>query len=208
MRISILIIAGLLVTGCDGRSTGTAGETTTGMLASGAENDAAGAFAEKPPTAAQFVQRVAMSDMYEIRSGKQAAEHANIEETRAFGQMMATDHSGSNRKLQAAVQQSGQSIAMPSELDGEHQAMVDILDNLNDDNFDREYMNQQLAAHRKTLELLKGYAAHGDNAALRQFAQQAIPGLQQHHDQLERYAAGLPGSATMTVPVVSGSSSQ
>lgn len=204
MRISLLIAAGLMVTACEGRDTDPVQSGPTGAVVGDADNDAAAGFAAQTPSAAEFVQRAAMSDMYEIAAGKLAVEKSTSAQVNDFGKMMVADHTRSSAQLKAAVQQSGQTLDIPTRLGGEQQAQVDILRNLSGPDFDREYLNQQLAAHRQTLALLKAYAGNGDIAELRQFAQGAIPVVQKHHDELEQSTGGIPGATTSSTPMIDG----
>lgn len=208
MRIPLLIASSLLITACDGRDAGTVETAQTDAAVLSTDSDAAGAFAEPAPTAAEFAQRVAMSDMYEIAAGKIAMEKAASEETREFGRMMVDDHTSSTQRLMAATEEAGQPLDMPGTLDTQHQAQIDILQNLDAEDFDREYMVQQLEAHRKALDLLQNYGANGDNAALRQFAQTTSPVVQQHHQRLERATANLPGAASTAAPMKVGNTSE
>lgn len=202
MRNALLAAASLLaVTACNGPDTQdqpTPSETAMSV-------DADGMTGEQPPAAAEFAQAVAMSDMYEIAAARVALERADGTPTRQFGQMMIDDHTKSTEALkQAAAQagQAGQNLAMPETLDAEHRAQVDILKTMSGPDFDREYLSQQTAAHRKALALLKSYGAAGDNAELRQFAQGAIPAVQMHAEWLDQNSpspsatGGTPG-ATM-----------
>lgn len=204
MRLALTMAASLLaLSACDGRETndGVAG-TATGDAMAGSNADADGAFAEAPPNAQEFAQRVAMSDMYELAAARVAMSRAEGTPTREFAQMMITDHTRSSQALKDAVAASGQTLAMPDKLDSEHQAQVDILGSLNGTDFDREYISQQTAAHRKALTLLKAYGGSGDSAELRQFAQGSIPTIQKHADWLDNNSpspgatGGTPG-ATM-----------
>lgn len=202
MRTGLLIAASLLAAGCDpspqegGLDTTTA-DTTAGT-AGMAGADADGAFAEDAPAAQEFVRRVAVSDMYEIAAGNIAIEKAPSEQAREFGRMMVADHTRSSQELKTAVAESGQTLEMPGEVDGEHRAQLDILRSLNGADFEREYMSQQMAAHRKALGLLKAYAGEGDTAELRQFAQGVIPVVQRHHEWLQENGLG-PSAATSPV---------
>lgn len=56
--------------------------------------------------------------------------------------------------------------------------------------FDRLYARQQIQSHQVTIGMTQAYAASGPNPALRNYAQQALPVLQQHLAQAER----LPGA--------------
>lgn len=199
MRIALLIAASLLATACNER----AAEDTLGAgEADMAENDAAGAFADQPPAALGFAEAVAMSDMYEVTAGNIALEKGESEAVREFAQMMVADHTKSSRDLEQALAGTGagtgQDFSMPASLDTEHQAQIDTLQGLEGEAFDREYLTQQMAAHRETIALLKAYAGNGDDAELRQFAQGTIPVIQKHLDWLDSNAPMMGTSAPAT----------
>lgn len=194
MRIALLMATGLLLSACQGQDTAQTGQPGARMDA-----DTAGAAgtADRVPTN-EYVQRAAMSDMFEIESGNLALERASADNTRSFAQMMVADHTASTRDLRAAVDRSGMQATLPTSLDAEHQARLDRLRNLQGEEFDREYMSQQMMAHRDALALHQGYAQNGDDAALREFAQQAVPVVQRHHDRLQREGAGTGTGMTGT----------
>lgn len=208
MRLALIMASSILtLAACDGRETtdGAAGTATGDAMANSAA-DADGAFADAPPNAQEFAQRVAMSDMYELAAARVAMQRAEGTPTREFAQMMITDHTRSSEALKEAVAASGQTLAMPDALDSEHKAQVDILESLSGEDFDREYISQQTAAHRKALTLLKAYAGNGDSAELRQFAQGAIPTIQKHADWLDNNSpspgatGGTPGATMDSTP--------
>lgn len=191
MRIPLLIAASLLVTACDSPG------SDENMAASGvgqAQNDADSALSEEAPTSLAFVQAASMSNLYEIAAANIALDKAEAGSVRDFAQMMITDHSKALETLEDAVGSSGQTLALPINLDADHQAKVDILQSLQGAAFDREYLSQQMTAHRDTLTLLKAYGGEGELPELRQFAQIAIPTVQKHHDWLEKNTP-QPGTA-------------
>jgi putative membrane protein len=199
MRIALLISASLLATACGGRE---AENERADAGTAIAQPDAGGAFAARAPSAPDFAQMAAMSDMYEIQAANIALKKARTEPTREFANMMIADHTKSSQAMKEAIQASGQSLSMPTQLGAEQQSQIDTLNRLSGQEFETEYMNQQRAAHRKTLDLLKSYAGGGDVAELRQFAQATIPTVQKHHEWLE---ANAPSSSPMRdVPQASG----
>lgn len=186
MRFPLLLAASLLVTACEGPATEDTGAADgTDMSGAMSGGDTGDAFAEQPPTALSFVNAAAMSDIYEIAASNIALDKAEAPAVREFAQMMIADHTRSAASLKSAIGNSGQTLSLPTQLDAPHRAQVDILQSLQDRAFDREYLSQQRAAHSETLDLLKAYAAQGEIAELRQFAQAAIPAVQKHHDWLE-----------------------
>lgn len=203
MRIALLMAASLLATACSGNE---AEDQRADAGTPLAQPEGADAIAGQTPTAQDFATRAAMSDMYEIASANIALEKADGAPTREFAQMMVADHTKSSQSLKDAAGQSGQTLTMPTQLDAEHQAQIDILRSLNGEEFDREYMSQQMAAHRKALTLLKAYGGNGDVAELRQFAQSTIPVVQKHHDWLDQNSpspsatGGTPGATMDATP--------
>mgnify|MGYP006152265109 CR=1 FL=1 len=149
---ALLIAASLLATACDSPG------SDENMAASGvgqAENDADSALTEEAPTSLAFVQAAAMSNLYEIAAANIALDKAEAGSVRDFAQMMVTDHSKALETLEDAVGSSGQTLALPINLDADNQAKVDILQSLQGAAFDREYLSQQMTAHREALTLLK-----------------------------------------------------
>lgn len=191
MRTALMMAASLLaLTACNGQE---AQETAPIAADTGMSGAADATLGDQPPAAQGFAKAVAMSDMYEITASRLALEKSEDARTREFAQMMVDDHTRSTQALKEAVTSGNQTFNMPASLDTERQAQLDILQRLDGQDFDREYISQQVAGHRQTLELLKAYAGTGDVAELRQFAQGAIPTVQKHHDWLERNAPGMAG---------------
>lgn len=193
MRIALLIAASLLATACNERA-GNDDMTNDGTAPAQVGTDSA--LADQPPAALGFASAVAMSDMYEVTAGRIALEKAQSEAVRNFAQMMVDDHTKSSAALEDAVGDAGQDFSMPASLDTERQAQIDVLQSLQGNAFDREYLSQQTAAHARALELLKSYGASGDVAELRQFAQSTIPVVQKHKDWLDTNPIAPDASAS------------
>jgi putative membrane protein len=175
MRIPLLIAASLLATACDSPGSDENMATSgVGQVANGAESP----LTDEAPTSLAFVQAATMSNLYEIAAANIALDKAEAGSVRDFAQMMVTDHSK----------------ALETNLDADHQAKIDILQSLQGAAFDREYLSQQMTAHREALTLLKSYGGEGELPELRQFAQGTIPTVQKHHDWLEKNTP-QPGTA-------------
>ena len=133
-----------------------------------------------PTDAAGFATAIAASDLFEIESGKLAQQKGGSEAVKAFGKQLETDHSKSTADLKAAAAQSNVPVA-PA-LDAEKQSMLDQLKAASGAEFDRLFVEQQKTAHQKALSTLQGYAAGGDNDALKAFATKAATIVQGHLD--------------------------
>lgn len=193
MRIGLLMASALLAVSCDAPDQNSDRIQAPGTT--GANNgDMTQSPAEQPVTAATYVMRATMSDLYEIESGRQAMENGNSSTIRDFGRMMVNDHTASSRDLKAAIEESALRVTAPTELDAEHRAMIDRLERAEGAEFDREYMRQQMAAHRKALDLHQQFQQIGEDINLQSFARNVLPVIQKHNDRLEQVGAADTGA--------------
>ena len=137
-------------------------------------------FACGAPSTPDFVQKAAMSDIYEIEAGKIASQKAQSDTVKNFGQMMVDAHSKTTEELKGLVQSENIKVDLPTKLDSKHQGLIDDLSSASNVAFDKTYAQQQIAGHKDAEDLFEKYAKRGDNAALKQFAQKTLPVIQQH----------------------------
>jgi len=140
--------------------------------------------------AAEFVNKAANSNMFEIQSSQLALNKVQDKRLRDFAQRMITDHTQATEKLKAAAQ--GQTV--PTTLDQEHAQMLQKVQQAQGDDFNRQYAQLQLDRHQKTVALFESYAQNGDNAQLKQFAQQTLPTLRDHLQQITQIHKDIAGS--------------
>ncbi len=136
-----------------------------------------------PASASDFVDQAAASDMYEIEAGKLASDKGSDAAIKSFGQMLTTDHTKSSADLKAAAAQAEPPVTPPTALPADKQAMLDALKAASGADFDRLFLEQQVEAHSKALDLLNSYAAGGDSEPLKAFAMKVTPVIQAHLDK-------------------------
>ena len=127
-----------------------------------------------------FVQKAATSDMFEIQSGKLAAEKAEHEDVREFGKKMADDHQETSEELLEHLEDEQINAQLPKGLDQEHQAKLDKLKGLSGSKFDQAYVAMQVQAHETAVNLFDSYAKNGDNEELKDWAAETLPALKEH----------------------------
>ena len=93
---------------------------------------------------------------------------------------------------------------MPGQLDMAHQKKMDGLKAASAGKFLKQYKSDQVKGHQEAVALFEGYAAGGDNAELKAWAQQTLPTLQHHLQEAQQ----LPTSVGSAPTVGSGSSSR
>jgi predicted outer membrane protein len=140
------------------------------------------------PSKAEFVDKAASSNLFEIQSSQLALEKAQQNQVRQFAQRMVQDHTAAGDKLKAAAQ--GQTV--PTPLDQQHTQMLQTLRGASGAGFDRNYAQMQVTAHREAVSLFDRYAQSGDDQQLKQFASQTLPTLREHLQSIEQIQRSLP----------------
>jgi putative membrane protein len=136
-----------------------------------------------------FVSNASQGDMYEIEAAKMAQTRSKNPDVKAFAKMMVTDHTALTNELKPLITAAAQKPA--DKLDERRQGFVDNLKQATDANFDKTYIDQQVAAHGEALTLMQGYADAGPDAGLRAAAAKAVPKVQAHLDKAKSIQAAL-----------------
>lgn len=146
------------------------------FAASTAEKTGINSVTGMSPSTPDFVSEAAMSDMFEIQESKLAIDHGNAA-TKAFATQMVTDHTKTSNELKGMLPAG---VTPPAALDSAHQKKLDKLSSLNGNDFEKQYRSDQVSAHKTAVSLFKRYAKGGDNPALKAWAGQTLPTLQDH----------------------------
>ena len=133
------------------------------------------AFAQTPPAAGtpstqDFVNKVAISDMFEIQSSQLALAKQADADTKPFAEKMVQDHQKTSSELKALVDGGKVKATLPTALDTQHQKMLDELKAKNGKDFDASYDQTQVKAHQDAVALFDAYAKGGDNSELKGWA--------------------------------------
>ena len=134
-----------------------------------------------------FVSNASQGDMYEIEAGKIAQARSKNADVKGFGKMMVTEHTAMTNEMKPLIAAAGQTPA--DKLDERRQGFIDNLKQATDANFDKSYIDQQVAAHGEALTLMQGYADGGTDAGLKAGAAKAVPKVQKHLDQAKTIQA-------------------
>jgi putative membrane protein len=134
--------------------------------------------AGKPATDASWVMKVAKGGMAEVELGKLAAEKGTSDQVKKFGQRMADDHGKANDELKTLAQQ--KNITLPADMDAKDKALKDRLMKLSGAAFDRAYMREMVADHRKDIGEFKVESNSGKDAEIKAWAKKTLPTLEDH----------------------------
>jgi putative membrane protein len=146
------------------------------------------------PTTPDFVAKAAMSDMYEVQAGKIAADKAQADALKQFGQQMVDAHTKTTDELMGIVKSKNIKVDVPAKLDSEHQKLIDDLNSASAQDFDKTYASQQVDGHQNAVKLFKKYAENGDDPDVKQFAAKTLPPIEHHLDEAKKLPSGPPSA--------------
>jgi putative membrane protein len=94
-----------------------------------------------------------------------------------------TDHTNAGNQLKALASQQG--LQAKDSLDAEHVRLADTLERVSGRTFDSVYINSQVRDHQKAISIFENESKNGQNANLKQFANNLLPALQMHLDHAD-----------------------
>ena len=125
-----------------------------------------------------FAKEAAQGGMAEVRLGQLAQEKGSNETVKEFGKRMVEDHSAANGKLRSAA--SRENVTLPTTLSKKEEKTYDQLSQLSGDAFDRAYAKDMVKDHQFDVAAFKEEANNGQKPAIKEFASQTLPTLQEH----------------------------
>lgn len=157
-------------------------ETTADAAGDRIENAADNAMAALTPTPspAEFANRAAKSDAFEIAAAQLAAKNAMSPEVKAYAEQMIQAHTDSTAKIKAAAAKANPAITPDPTLTADQTEEVAELGRLTGAKFDEEYIDGQVDAHEDTLALMRAFASDGADAGLKAVAAGVAPVVEGH----------------------------
>jgi len=134
----------------------------------------------------KFVECAATMDQFEIQAAKLAERNAQDDKIKQFARQITQDHQQSSQALQRAAQQAG--IEVSQQLKPAQQAMLQDLQQMQGEDFDRAWLYGNVAGHTVAVLKYRDAAKECQNEQLKQFAQQTLPKLQQHLQHAQELA--------------------
>lgn len=138
-----------------------------------------------------YVPNAAMGDMYEIMAADIALERSKNAQVKELAQMIKTDHTAASEQFKAKVPQAAPNVTLPTALDQRRNGLVDNLRSASAENFDRTYIDQQIAAHQEAITLHEGFSDNTEAPALAEHARMVLPKIRAHLQMAERLKAAM-----------------
>ena len=154
-----------------------------------------------------FIQEAGAGILAEVELGQLAERKAATPAVKEFGRWMATDHTLANNWLAAILKEEHES-SQPT-LTSEQKQTKQPLEGLSGNQFDQQYVEHMVQDHEKTVSLFQKEAKEGHNVAIKSFAENLTPVLEQHLTEAKELAAnsGLAATEGAHATQRSGSSS-
>jgi putative membrane protein len=141
-----------------------------------------------------FVLDVAKDGMAEVELGKLASEKATSDDVKKFAQRMVTDHGKANDELKTLAQ--NKSITLPSDLDPKAKATHDRLAKLSGPAFERAYVQEMVAGHRKAVAAFKKESTSGQDPEVKAWATKTLPTIEEHFKMAQDIAKNVGAVGT------------
>lgn len=136
-----------------------------------------------------YVPNAAVGDMYEIQASDIALERTQNARVRDLARMIKTDHTAASEALQRQAPQAAPDVTLPTSLDQRRQSLIDNLRSASAADFDRIWIDQQIAAHNETLTLHRGFSEQ--DSPLAEHARSVVPKIEAHLRAAEEIKAAL-----------------
>ncbi len=142
-----------------------------------------------------FSMKAAQGGIFEVKSSSMALNKTQNKQVMMVAKRMVKEHSAANAELKTVAQDKG--IALPSDTDPKHKAIIAKLSGLSGKAFDKAYMASQEAAHADTVKLFQTEIATGQDKDVTAFAAKNLPNIEDHTKMIFQVGSNLGVHSTM-----------
>jgi putative membrane protein len=141
-----------------------------------------------------FINSAEEGNLAEIESAKIVEQKATDPAVKDFAHRMVTDHTQESQELKALAKSTG--VTLPAEPTAAKANQKDEWQKLSDD----AYLRDQLEDHKQAISVFENEIEHGQNEAVKDYAEKTLPTLQDHIRIAEDIAGkmGMSGKAGLT----------
>jgi putative membrane protein len=126
----------------------------------------------------QFVRSALIANQAEIELGQVASNRAAAHGVKAFGDMMANEHTETHADLQQI--NANEQLSLSSTIDAKHQQIKTKLNSVSGYTFDTLYIRGQVRDHQTTAALYQSEIDSGKNTIVRNHALKFLPHIKMH----------------------------
>lgn len=134
-----------------------------------------------------MMKDLAEANIAEIETGKLAQQKGASSQVKEFGKRMVDDHSKSLEELRDIASKKG--VELPNDTDLKHKASAKVLERLDGDKFDKQYMSMVgVSDHKRTHEMLQKVQNKATDPDLKAYAAKTIPVVHGHLESAQQLA--------------------
>jgi putative membrane protein len=168
-----------------------AGIAQTGSMSDSSSSQSAASMSSKSgsnlsASDKKFVRDAAQGGMAEVELGKLATEKASSDDVKKFGQRMVDDHTKAGDQLKQVASSEG--VQLPQGLSAKDKLTKERLSKLSGEQFDKAYMADMVKDHTQDVADFQRESKSGSDPAVKDFASQILPTLQDHLKQAKEIA--------------------
>ncbi|MFL6300829.1 MAG: DUF4142 domain-containing protein [Terriglobales bacterium] len=192
MKLFSIFVVPVLMVGLAAAQSGSSGTSSTGQSGSSsgsANSSSSQGSSQLSPYAELFLKDTAMGNQEEIELGQLAQQKASNPAVKEFAQQLVQDHQQAGQQLQTLAQQKG--VTVQQQLPDEARMFRDRMQNVSGKQFDSAFMNDQIVHHAKDVQAFELMSQNAQDPAIKGFAAQMLPKLQQHLQQAKSVAQQL-----------------
>lgn len=134
--------------------------------------------AGKPVDDVDFLKRATESGRAEVQAAREALPQLKRAELKRIAEMLASDHSNANTKLQELAQSKGWPIPGPA-------APTPPPAGTASSDFDAKWTAEMIAGHERSVALYRAQTQSGEDKELRKFARDTLPTIEHHLSELK-----------------------
>jgi putative membrane protein len=145
-----------------------------------------------------FINSAEEGNLAEIESAKIAEQKATDPAVKDFARRMVTDHTQASQELKALAKSTG--VTLPAEPTAAEANQKDEWQKLSGAKLDDAYLHDQLEDHKQAISVFENEIEHGQNEAVKDYAEKTLPTLQDHIRIAEDIAGkmGMSGKVGLT----------
>lgn len=127
----------------------------------------------------RFMETIANINLTEVKLGDIAQQKAESADVKSYGARMMKDHQAVQDQLKALAD--GKGVKLPADMDGSSKSAVARLSKLSGARFDKAYMDQMVAGHKKAANILKSEERRPSTPQdIKDFAKNTLSGVDEH----------------------------
>jgi len=156
------------------------------ILALQVSADETGKGTAKQVSDAEFVRMASAMGLAEVNMAKMALQNATRDDVKQFAKRMIDDHTQHNKELNRIADSKGFTPA--ATMDAAHEAMATRMSRMTGEQFDRQYMMNQVQDHQAAIALFNAESKNGRDPALKELATKSLPVLREHLEMARKLA--------------------